>query len=295
MPELNQKTVEVLASTLKVDAAKLSEQLLTDQTDVTKMETKIGDVLTGLTIMPKADFTTLVENTGKQKYNEGKIAEAEMSLKEQRKKFELPDSVNSWDALITSVVEAANKKSGTPADERVKAFEAEKLQLQGIIKTKETELAKALGEVENVKNGFTINNQIDRAIMEINIDADATKINGQREILATIFKQKHEIKIEDGKQVVYRDGKKLLDGVLNPVSVQDALREFAPAYVNVKADTKGRGDQSSDTQLSGDLANIKDRKSFEAYMEKKGITNFASPEGLAIYREVKAKNPSLQF
>jgi hypothetical protein len=295
MKNLNTKTVSELATMLKVEPSVLSEQLTTEQTDETKMETKIGEVLPKLTIMPTIDFNTLVENTGKQKYKEGKIAESEMSLKEQRKKFGFDESVNSLDSLIAKAVEAEVQKSGTPTDARVKEYEKEKAALQTLVRQREEELAKVKGEVDEVKTNFTISNQIEKAIMEIPIDVDATKLNGQREILATIFKQKHTIKVEDGKQVVYRDGNKLVDGLMNPVSVQDALKDFAPAYVNVKASIKGRGDEASNLQLSGDIAGITDRKSFEAYMAKKGIKDYSSPEGIAIYREIKAKNPALKF
>lgn len=295
MKNLNTKTVAELATALKVEPAKLSEQLMTDKATEAEMTTTISSELSGLTIMPKMDFDTLVENKGRAKYNEGKIAEREMTIKEMKKEFGVTAQVDTVKDLFQKTLEIEKTKLGTPADERVKKLEDEKTTLQGLIQQKEAELVKKNGEIEQVRTGFTLNGEIEKAANSISIDAPAEKVSAQRDILVTMFKQKHEVKIEDGKQVVYRDGKLLKDNLLNPVSVADALAEFAPAYVTVKAKVKGRGDNADDTQLSAELGAVKDRAGFEALMSKKGITNYASPEAIAIYRELKAKNPALQF
>ena len=55
MKNLNQKTVEHIASVLKTDPAKLTEHLQTDIADTSKQETKVGELLTGINVLSNSE------------------------------------------------------------------------------------------------------------------------------------------------------------------------------------------------------------------------------------------------
>jgi len=148
--------------------------------------------------------------------------------------------------------------------------------------------------VDNVRSSTVIQSQVSSAINDLQIDVDAKMLGGQREMLSMAFMQRHQIKTEEGKQVVYRDGKALKDNLQNPVSVSQAIKDFAPSFVTLKAAPGGRGEgSSSQTQLSGDLSSITDSQSLNSYLASKNLKP-DSKEALAIYREVRTKNPSFK-
>jgi hypothetical protein len=289
---INTKTVETLASVLKVDAQKLSAELLTEIAEPSKQVTKITDLIPAdVILLTPADKETLLDNHGKSKYNEGKLAEREMSVKEYKKErgLENHSSLKDWRTLIAYEVEQASKST---TDDVVKTLKVEKEALQQTVQAKEAEIAKWVSEVENVKTSTVIQSEVNRAMSEIQIEGD--KATAQKEILSMAFMQKHQVKIEDGKAIVYKDGKKLVDSLQNSVSVSQALKEFAPSYVNITVPT-GRGDSSStNTPINGDIAKITDGASMTAYLDSKGL-KANSMEAVAIYQEVKAKNPSFKL
>jgi len=292
---LNTKTVEALATTLKVDAAKLSAELVSNEADTSKQQTKVSELINGIEVLSPTDKTTLLENHGRSKYNEGALAGKEILLKNLAKEYGLKDvTITEAPKLINKIVEIEKEKSGISTDEKIKTLSSEKEALQQTVLAKEAEITKWKGEIENVKTSTVIQSQVNSAIAELNIDAHANQISGQKEILSMAFLSKHEIKVEDGRSVVYKDGRKLVDHLQNPVSVSQAMKEFAPSYVTLKSTPGGRGEQSStQTQLNGDLSNITDSASLSNYLAGKNI-KVDSKEALAIYREVRTKNPSFK-
>lgn len=297
MKNINQKTVEALATTLKVDTAKLSEQLMTDEADVSKQATKVTDLLTGRKVFTDDEEQQLLTNHGKNRYDAGYKAFEEIGLKEVKKKLGLDPidpKINSIETIVNKIVEQEKIKLGTEPDKRVKDLETEKANLQKTVTDLGAEVETWKTKVSYAETSGTIKSSILSALNDIQIDADATRLPAQREILQMAFEKKHEVKIEDGKQVVYRDGKKLVDNLQNPLPIADVMKDFAPQYVNVKTKT-GRGDASSQqSQLSGELVSITDRKTLLAYLENKNI-RMDSNEAMAVLKEVKEKNPAFKL
>ncbi len=296
MKNLNTQTVGELAKVLKVDSAKLTEQLMTDEADATKHVTKISELIPAdVELLTPTEKSTLLENNGKTKYNEGALAGKEILIKNVAKEYGLKDvTITEFPKLVSKVIEQEKAKSGIQTDEKVKTLEAEKQALQQTVTGYEAEIAKWKGEVDNVRSSTAIQSQMNTAVMDVNIDAPEAILPGQRAMLVREFNQHHEIKTEDGKQIIYRDGKPLKDNLQNPVPLVQAMKEFAPKYVSLKTSPGGRGEGSStSTPLNGDIANITNRESLEAYFASKGLKT-DSKEALAIYREVKAKNPAFK-
>jgi len=297
MKNLNQKTVAELATVLKIDTAKLTEQLQTDESDTSKQDTKVGELLTGRSVLLDAEKDTLLTNHGKTRYDAGYKAFEEMGLKEAKKKFgvdPIDPKLNTIDALVTKIVEQEKVKIGTEPDKRVKDLETEKANLQKTVTDLGAEIETWKGKASQAETSGTIKSSILAALNDVQIEVDAARLPAQREVLQMAFEKKHEVKIEDGKQVVYRDGKKLVDNLQNPLPIVDVMKDFAPLYVNVKTKT-GRGDSSSQaSQLSGELASITDRTTLLKYLEDKKI-RMDSSEAMAVIKEVKEKNPAFKL
>ena len=297
MKNLNTKTVGELAVALKIDATKLTEQLQTDESDISKQDTKVGELLTGRKVLTDSEEQQLLTNHGKTRYDAGYKAFEEMGLKEAKKKFNvdpIDPKINTIESLVNKIVEQEKIKIGTEPDKRVKDLEAEKANLQTTVTELGQQVESWKSKVSQAETSGTIRSSILSALNDVQIEAEAARLPAQREILQMAFEKKHEVKVEDGKQVIYRDGKKLVDHLQNPQSITDVMKDFAPQYVTVKAKT-GRGDSSSEaSHLSGELASISDRKSLLAYFDTKNI-RLDSKEAMAVIKEVKEKNPAFKL
>lgn len=294
---LNQKTVAEVATILKVDAIKLAEHLSTEVADVSKQETKVRELVPNGKFLTESEEAQLLDNHGKSKYDSGRHVEREQTLKEAKKKFgfdPIDPSIGTIDALVNKIVEQEKTKLGQQPDKRVTDLETEKSNLQKTVTELTSEITGWKDKVSQAENNASVKTTILSAISSIAIDADEAKLPIQREILQTAFERKHEVKIEDGRQVVYRDGKKLVDSLQNPLSVNDVMKEFAPTYISVKK-IAGRGDASSQhSTLSGDLAAITNRDSLVSYLAAKNI-RMDSQEAMAVLNEVRTKNPAFKL
>src|SRR3990172_6707857 len=274
MKNLNTKTVAEVASRLKIDAAKLMEHLQTDVADESKQETKVGEILNGTEVFTAAEKETLLFNHGKSTYDKGAFASREIIAKDVAKQYGLdPIDPANKDVLnlVKKIVEQEKTKLGTAPDKRVSDLETEKSALQKTVSSLTAEVDNWKIKVSETETKTLIRSSIQSALSNISIDAEEARLPAQRELLQLAYENKHEIKIEDGKQIVYRDGKKLVDNLQNPISIEQSMKDFAPMYVNLKQKT-GRGDSSSSqSQLAGDLATITDKKTLAEYLQKKNI------------------------
>jgi len=291
--ELNDKAVEKLATTLKTTPEKIKEELLTAEKDPAKMTTKIGEVVDGLEVLTKAEKDTLLDNHGRQKYDHGKIVGEEMQVKDAKKLKGMETSkAKTLPDFLTELETKIKADSGIAVDAQVSQLNTEKQALQTTVLDRDKEILRLNGEVANVKTSTIINAELERAVKEVQIDIAEDKVSAQREMLNQAFMTKHEVKFEEGKVIVYREGKKLVDNIQNPLKVADVMKEFAPKYVNVKV-PGGRGDQSSDNgnTLNEELSKIKTKDDYVSYLDKNGIKQI-SDKAQTILSEVKKANPN---
>lgn len=280
--EINQKSVDVLATTLKVDAKLLSEQL------TIAGEPKISELLSDKEVFLKSELEVLVKNTQKDGYEKGKLAGVEMDLKAYKEETGLKglEGLKTHKDVVNYIVESKTK--GLNTDEAVKQYKTENEGLRKNYTDLELRLKEAQTTFDQYKNNATVTSKIDYAINGLVIDADEAMVNGQKEALKDQWLKHFSIKLIDGKEyVVNSAGEKLVDRLQNPISVADSLKDFAPKYVKIKVDSQGgRGGQSSqNTKLSGDLSNIKTKEDFEKYLKQKDISPLSS-EAMALYKEV---------
>lgn len=294
--QLNDKAVEILAEKLKVNKDELVADILTLEKEAEKMATKLPTLTKDLHVFSTAEKDTLLDNHGKNKYNEGKLAGIEMPLKEAKEKLGMKESkARNWDEFLAEHSEKIKKESGVAEGEREKTLKEEKQALQDALKEKEKEVVKWKGEVENVRVSVQINNELEKALDTIQIEAPEELMAAQSAMLAREFKAQHEIKLEDGKTIVYKDGKKVVDHLQNPLTIKEALKQFAPKYVQIKV-AKGRGEGSSKgtTRLSEELENIKTKADFLNYLAAKDI-NPSSDAAQKIFMEIRAVNKDFKL
>lgn len=280
--EINNKTVEVLANTLKIDAAVLSEQL------TVAGEPKVSELLSDKEVFLKSELDVLLKNTQKDGYEKGKIAGVEMDLKAYKEETGLKglEGLKSHKDVVNYIIESKTKTGNV--DEVVKQYKTENEGLRKNYTDLEMKLQEAQQTFEQYKINAVVTNKIESAINGLVIDADSTLVNGQKEALKDQWLKNFSIKVIDGKEyVVNSTGEKLVDRLQNPISVSDSLKDFAPKYVKLKTEAQGgRGAQSSqNNKLSGDLGGIKTKGEFEAYLKSKDISPLSN-EAMALYKEV---------
>ena len=99
--ELNDKAVEKLATTLKTTPEKIKEELLTAEKDPAKMTTKLNEVIDGLEVLTRSEKDMLLDNHGKTKYDDGKRAGEEMSLKQIKEAKGMKDNkAKDWNTFM---------------------------------------------------------------------------------------------------------------------------------------------------------------------------------------------------
>jgi phage-related minor tail protein len=213
--ELNEKTVEVLANTLKLEASVLKEQL-------TAQESKITDYINDKEVFLKSELEVLKSNINKDGYEKGKIAGREMELKDVKEKFGYKgiEGLKDYETLLNYVITDKTKALQSQPDEVVKQLKTEKELLQTNYLAKEQEV-KALNEkFEQFKTNITITSKVEHALSSLAIDADDTIATAQKEMLKDQFLKSYSIQVIDGREyVVDSTGNKLVNKLGEPVNV----------------------------------------------------------------------------
>lgn len=298
--QVNDKFIDTLATTLKTTPDKVKEQIITKEKDPDKMEVKLDQI--GLApdtmIIPKNDFDAALDRKGKTKYDEGRFAEREMTVKELKKKHEITDDkVKDIDSFLANYADKVKAEGGISVDAQVATLKKEKADLQALAETKDKEIQTLKSQHNNEKDATRIQGEIGQAVNAIEIDIPDEKLPMQRKALSKALLDEYDFKLEDGMTIAYHKGtdKKVIDALLKPIPVSDLVKEFAPKMVNVKTPT-GRGDKGNPGgTLTGDLAKIKDKADFEAYLKSQNITDLYSEKAQSILMEIKKGNPNFKL
>lgn len=290
--EINQKTVEVLANTLKIDASKLTAEL------TAQGEPKVAELLSDKVIFTAPELETLKKNVDHEGYEKGKLAGKEMEVKAIKEKLGLKgqEGLKTYEDVLYHVVDVKTKDLKQAPDEAVKQLRAEKEALQKSIGEYDSKIKSLESTFENYKTNISITSKVDFATSNLTIDAEDNLANAQKEMLRDQFLKQHKIEVIDGKEyVINSNGQRLVNNLQEPITVMEAMKDFAPKYVRLKSISEGgRGGKSStNTQLSGDLGGIKTKGEFELYIKNKNI-NIHSNEALALLKQVKTQNPDFK-
>lgn len=254
MLHINELAINELAQMVGVEPEKLKSELVVDA-DAAPTETKIKDVLANAVIMPKTNYEQLLDNTRKTKFDEGKNRALNDFTKVALgdKAFEVTPEMKRedvWDKIKSAAQKDWEKEHGKAPSE----WMTEKEKLQRLIQDKESEVEKLKSEVENTRVSSTKREKILAAVSAIPFESTGEILSKQREVVLKNVLSSYELKIEDGKDVYYKDGQKLVDNYLNPLKIEDIVKDEAVIFPMTKA-SNGRGDQSSknNNHQSGDL------------------------------------------
>ena len=267
--ELNQITVDKLAGLLKIDAKNLAEAL-----------TK-ADVLIELPekIFTQSDIDILSENIQQEKYEIGKAAGKEMTLKELKKQYSAElgielDGIKDYPSLYEKIVSfkteklnlelvALKENSGKETSSQLEAmvlkidkFKQEKEVLQSQIKDNELIHQNAKLDLQKRFNGEKGNNSllqqfsglqfsIPKQIKNLGEEEIEKYIRTQKNNAINLFKTSYKIDYDDeGKEMVINNvtNETLKDDLQNPQKLADLIMPFAKQnYLNIQTDEKKVG------------------------------------------------------
>jgi hypothetical protein len=196
----------------------------------------------------------------------------------------------SMDDLISQVVEKESDKAPDLVEKENLILELKK-KLLGTDQEK-------IDAVEAEKGRYDkelIEGDINSAVLSIAIDSDdENKLENQKRVLKTMFKDMHSFERKNGITIVLKDGEPIVNKVGDPVPLKEVVNDFAPQWVDLKkVPVGGRG--GSSTELSGKkgLASIKNMRELIAYAEANEIEE-GTQKFLELMQEAE-KNPDFNM
>lgn len=281
MLHINEIALNEIAILAGVDAAKLKSELFVEA-ETAPTETKIKDLFTDTVIMKKADHNTLLDNHGKSKFDDGKYQSlaqlAKVALGE--KAFDVTKDMKRED--VWSKIESVKKSEweaeyGKAPDAKVKELQDSVTKLQDLYKQKEAEVEKVKSEFESTKTLGIAKEKVIAAVSAIHFEATGEVLNKQREVIQRNILSSYQHKIEDGVSVWYdSNGKKLVDHLQNPMSIEEIAKGEAIIFPTKKA-SNGRGDNSSNQnnksgELDAELAKCTNRLEVGKLLSQRGLS-----------------------
>lgn len=257
--QVNEATINELATLTGIEASKLKAELIVDAATA-PTETKIKDLLTDVVIMKKSDHATLIDNTGKSKFDEGKyrahidltkavLGEKAFDVTKEMTREQIAEKAIG--ILKTDWQKEAGKEPSVKEKELTEGME----KLRKLVGEKEAEANNYKVELEKTKTFSTVKESVVSAVSGINFAATGEKLSKQRDVVIKNILSSYEHKNEDGQIVWYKDGKKLVDNLQSPKKIEDIAKEEAVIF-DLKTQTpNGRGDESSKSKQkqSGEL------------------------------------------
>lgn len=293
---INEIAVKELSALTGVDAEKLKSDLFVDATEA-PTETKIKELFADKVVFKKADHTALIDNTGKSKFDEGKYKETNQIVKLAlgEKAF---DSAGMKREEVFEKIQSELKtkweaESGKLPDEKVKELTKEKSVLQLLIGDKDKEIETLKGEFAKKEVHGQKERKVLAAVSSVPFTATGEILSKQREVVLKNIISSYDLKVEDGQDVYYKDGKKLVDTYLNPISL-DKIVESESIIFPITEASNGRGDDSSKNKsgsIDAELAKCTSLTEVGQLLTKRNLSA-VNQEGQAVIRkwtELQAK------
>ena len=238
----------------------------------------IDNFVSGNSIMPVGDFETFKANYEKQVveklstsdklpkvlYDRIKGTVLEMKEKELAQKFDISD-FNGIEDLVEKVVQTKAKNPEDVTKLRAKIDELS-----------ETHRV----EVDNLRRANDqryVDFRINEVVGQVDIDAEGKMLENQRRILSTMLKNEYGFIVKDDSVVATKAGEPIVNNKLEPIPLNDVVRDFAKEIVKLKSpDGGGRGEGSSAHGATVKSVVLKD------YMQKNNIRPNSSELASAI-------------
>jgi len=159
----------------------------------------------------------------------------------------------------------------------------------------DAEKVKAIADEKGKYDAELIEGEINAGVFAIPIDSDdEKKLENQRRVLKTMFKDVHSFERRDGTTVILKDGEPIVNKIGDPVTIKELINEFAPQWVDLKkVPIGGRGGSSTDLSGKKGLSGLKNMNELIKYAESNDIKE-GSEKFLELMREVE-QNPDFKM
>lgn len=226
------KNPETIEEALHLEAGTLSEAI--------KAEDEIEIAIPELVINKKEDHETLLDNLGKEKYEEGAEVAEKRAVRSYLESNNLTlDKAKNIPNLIGLITENNKNQFTKEPNERITELEGEKEELQGKISEWEGKYNGLIKQNEQSANQAKIDGVILSEIPGENLLIPKEKI-------LHLFKLDYNVEYNDKGEIHIKgkDGKIIKDSIKNPKTVKDVMADFIPQYIKPNTGGEGNGDQS---------------------------------------------------
>ena len=251
------ETIKKIAEVLKLDASIFEANFKSDKEEVLEVPV----------LFTEDEKTTF----GTNRFNEGKKAMSEIAVKDLKEKHGLEFTGKSLDSALEAYADKKLIDAKIAPDAKVKTLQDENKTLKGSLET-------ALGKEQTLTKDY--NDKLFQVETKSNI---LTHIPNEtiipREDLVDLFMNRHRVSREDDSIIIYKGDQKLVDNVLNPIPLKDAVAQFSESYLK----KEGMGGKDLGGGTPGKFKSI---SQFEAHCVKNNIAPM-SDEGQKLLSENK--------
>lgn len=209
---------------------------------------------------------------GENRFGDGKKAGSEILVKSLKEKHGLEVDGKSVDTLLSAYADKVIADAKIEPDKKVAQLMTEKKTLQDQVTSLSTEKENITKDFSNKLFQVEVRSEILSHIPENTLIPKSD--------IADLFLGRHRVTKEDNGVIIYKGSEKLMDKVLNPIPVKDAVLQFAEGYV--KKAGMGGGDNGG----GGAVPKFKTASEAYQYMKDHKIEPMSN-EGLKMLNDNK--------
>lgn len=191
--------------------------------------------ITGLAIVPKADYEVLKKTEFNERIENTKTAAVEIAIKKARTDLGLTFEGKTMDKLVDAVKTKAVADAGIAPDKKVKELEGDLDKMRLNFNTATEKLTKVESEYKQKDNLRTIRETIFKKIPENTVIPKEDVLN--------LFVSKNEIELSDTGIVFKKNGEVMKNPTtLSPTTIDELMPNFLQPYIKPAAGGGGGGD-----------------------------------------------------
>lgn len=189
-------------------------------------------------------------------YQEGKKAGVEMDVDAIKKELNIESNSKTVKGLVEAIQKKTLEDAKIEPEKKVAELTERISTLTNTVKEYETKLSEKDNEVNSVK----INGELYKHIPSLGENGPAL---GQDDVIQLMRANGYEFKLEEGKTVAYKQGKRLEDKMATPLAAGDVVKGFMSEKKLIGTTPTGRG--GGDKKATGRPMNLSELKeSFKA-------------------------------